>query len=46
MIKLKPEDETGKTITVEEKGHGRIEKRRCFKVSDISWVEGVICVCN
>jgi predicted transposase YbfD/YdcC len=24
-----------------EKGHGRIEKRRCFKVSDISCVEGV-----
>jgi predicted transposase YbfD/YdcC len=22
-----------------EKGHGRIEKRRCFKVPDISWIE-------
>jgi predicted transposase YbfD/YdcC len=22
-----------------EKGHGRIEKRRCFKVSEISWIE-------
>lgn len=22
-----------------EKGHGRMEKRRCFKVPDISWVE-------